>query len=107
MVEAIQWSLAFLAGVALGGCYFAGLWWTVRRLNTSHHFLRMYVATTLARFAIAVAAFYLIISYLGWQAVLASLLGFVASRLAIVRFVVRQSVPSPERTPGRTLERIP
>lgn len=80
---------AVCAGLLLGGLYFGGLWWTVRRMPLARHPLNLYFGSLIARLAILLAAFYGVLTYAGWPQLLASLLGFVAARLPLVRLMGR------------------
>lgn len=74
--------LPFLAGIALGGFYFYGLWWTVQRLNSRYAALLM-PGSFLVRVAVVVTGFYIVMDG-RWQALLAALTGFIAVRIVIV-----------------------
>jgi F1F0 ATPase subunit 2 len=90
------WIMPAAAGLAAGGIYFAGLWWTVRRLNTS----RRPTALTLASFALR-AALVLVVFYLvaqgHWERFLGLMAGFVLARAAITR---RLRPRAPEHRPA-------
>ena len=57
-----EWSgalLAALGGVALGGFFFGGLWWTLQRTLRSAHVVSWQLASLLVRNAVALGGFWL------------------------------------------------
>lgn len=82
----VLWLLAsFAAGGLAGLVFFVGLWHTVRSLDRAHHpGLRMLGSQAL-RLALVLGVFYLIVTYGGWQHVLAALLGFTVLRIVVIR----------------------
>jgi len=83
---------AVCAGLLLGGLYFGGLWWTVRRMPRARHPLNLYFGSLIVRLAIVLAAFYGVLSYFDWPQLVASLVGFVAARRLLIRLIA--PVPS-------------
>lgn len=73
--------IAFLAGAALGGLYFAGLWWTVKNACHAKRPAWRYVGSFFLRALVAGAGFYLIGAGSGLR-LAASLMGFMAARYA-------------------------
>jgi F1F0 ATPase subunit 2 len=75
------WNLAqsWVAGTALGGVFFGGLWLTVHRLLRTAHPARWVFGSLLLRSGIALVGFYVIAGG-GWQCVLLSMVGFVMAR---------------------------
>jgi F1F0 ATPase subunit 2 len=80
--ETLTLALAWVAGAALGACFFGGLWWTVRKLASSPRPALWVFGSALARMSIALAGFYLVAGG-QWERLIACLLGFVAARLAV------------------------
>jgi len=83
MNEMLTWVLAAVAGLSLGGIFFGGLWWTVRRGLASPRPALWFFASLVLRTAIALAGFYWVGREIGpwtWQALLSCLLGFVLAR---------------------------
>ena len=75
---------AFAAGVALGGLYFLGLWYTVRRhtrLGRSTPWLLLSLA---GRAALLLGGFYFVMAG-SWQRLLACVAGFVVVRVILTR----------------------
>lgn len=66
---------AIFVGVLLGVFYFAGLWWTVRRLGSSHYIAPLFLFSMLFRISVVMVSFYV---FLGndWRTLLLGLLGF-------------------------------
>ena len=97
MSEALRLALAAAAGFLLGAGYFAGLWWTVRKLNQSTAPGALVLVSFLLHNAL-VAAGFVLASGRTWQGIVACLLGFVAARLLVVR-ALAQRIDAPEETP--------
>jgi F1F0 ATPase subunit 2 len=74
---------AFAAGLGIGGFYFAGLWWTVRRLPETGHPAAWVGGSFLVRAGLSLLGFYGVLQG-GWPMLAASLAGFVLVRLAAV-----------------------
>lgn len=92
--------LAVSCGVAIGAGYFAGLWWTVRRVGTSRRPGLLVFSSFLVRAGLTVGALYLILGA-RWERLLLSLLGFLLVRSLCVRrwcpaspvFPIKKKVP--------------
>lgn len=81
---AIVWASALLAGGVLGGIFFGGLWWTVRRAAASPTPGRWFLGSMLLRTAIALSGFYLVGA--GQPARIGlCLLGFLLARAVVLR----------------------
>ena len=78
-------ALALLAGAALGGLFYGGLWWTVRNGVASRSPLWFLVSFPL-RMLTVLAGFYAV-SHGHPGPLIACLLGFTAARLLITRRV--------------------
>lgn len=78
---------AVAVGVALGTCYFGGLWWTVRRLPHVRHPLRLYFGSLVARLAVVVAVFCGLLSICDWRPLVVSLLAFFTVRTLWIRWL--------------------
>lgn len=81
--------LAWTAGVALGGVFFGGLWWTVRKGVSSRQPALWFIGSLLLRMTMALAGFY-VVSGGHWERLVSCLLGFVLARL-IVTWLTRPS----------------
>ena len=84
MIEVQTLAWVFAAGALLGGVFFGGLWWTVRRGVASDHPALWFLGSLLARMAVALYGFYLL-GGSEWQRWLACLAGFVVARLVVNR----------------------
>lgn len=80
----LSWSLfmALVGGMALGGVFYGGLWWTVRHAARWRHPGTTMLISALLRLATALGGFYVIAAG-DWRRMLLCLLGFVAARLAV------------------------
>jgi F1F0 ATPase subunit 2 len=71
-----------LAGMALGGFFYLGLWLTVRQLVPTRHPVLLTVASFWIRTLVVLAGFlYLMRGH--WQYAIACLIGFVMGRMAV------------------------
>lgn len=77
--------ISLLAGIMLGGAFYGGLWFTVRRLPLARHPALLALASFWIRSALALASFVFLMKE-GWQYGLISLAGFTLARLAIAKF---------------------
>lgn len=87
MSSGLQLSAFFIFGVLLGGCYFGGLWWTVRQLPQTRHIWRLYFGSLVLRLALLLTSFYYLLTCFDWLAVTACLLGVLTSRFALMRML--------------------
>ena len=84
-----------MLGVALGGLFFGGLWWTVRRLPRSRSPWLLYFVSMLVRLAVLLGVLLLIMRSAGdWKPLAACLAGFFVTRLALLQWA------RPGREPG-------
>ena len=84
MNETLSLVLALVTGVLLGGVFFGGLWWTVRRVVSSKQPAPWLLGSVLLRMSIALAGFYFV-AHGHWERLLVCLLGFVMARLIVTR----------------------
>lgn len=78
--------LGLLAGGALGGVYFGGLWWTVRDLGEAQRpGLRLMVSFGV-RAVFALVGFAALVVWSAW-ALVGGLVGFVVVRMVMARWV--------------------
>jgi F1F0 ATPase subunit 2 len=84
--------LALLEGALLGVFFFAGLWWTVRKIESSKQVALLFLGSMLLRSSIVILGFYFILGD-NWQRLLAGLLGFIIARIVVTRLtrIVDQS----------------
>lgn len=82
------WSIALsaLIGLCLGACYFGGLWFTIRYITATRRPTMALAVSFVARAALALAAV-LALLWAPWGNPAACLLGIVAARLAVGRWV--------------------
>lgn len=86
--------LVFIAGAALGYGYFAGLWWTVRRMSNSEHPVQWMVGSAIIRLSVVLIGFWSLMAG-RWENLLAAILGFLVARTVMVRLhgTIRPSPP--------------
>lgn len=82
MSEALVLVLAGMAGGLLGGVFFGGLWWTVRRGLSSQRPAAWFFGSLLVRMGITLAGFYLV-GRGDWKRLVACLAGLVMARLIV------------------------
>lgn len=85
VIETLWLLVSFAAGGLLGLVVFVGLWLTVRGLDGARRPALRMLGSQALRLALVLGVFYLIITYGGWQHVLAALLGFTLLRVVVVR----------------------
>jgi len=91
----VQIGVSLLGGAALGSIYFLTLWWMVQKLASGRGASGWVAASIVARLALVVGSFMLVVFWGSWPALLAALVGFVAARMVLVR-----QLPPPLREPG-------
>lgn len=104
MSDMLMGIFAMLGGLALGGVFFGGLWWTVQRGAISASPARWFIGSFVLRTAIVLAGFYFIgggqLGRLGL-----CLLGFLLARVLVLVLTrptptaAAQAAPPPSRTP--------
>lgn len=82
--DAGVWLLALLAGVALGGVFFGGLWWTVQRAVVSAAPARWFLGSLVVRSTLVLVGFYAVGANQPLRSGLC-LLGFVLARAIVLR----------------------
>ncbi len=95
MSELPMLALAWLAGAALGGVFFGGLWWTIHKGVSSQRPALWFAGSLLLRMTVALAGFYFVMGG-SWHRLLACLIGFIMAR-ALVSWITRlrrQTLPS-------------
>ena len=84
MNEALLLALALLTGVLLGGIFFGGLWWTVRKCVSSDRPAFWGLGSALLRTGIVLAGFF-VIAQGRWERLVACLCGFILARVIVTR----------------------
>jgi F1F0 ATPase subunit 2 len=84
MNDVLHLILAVLSGILLGAFFFGGLWWTINRSLASAQPALLILSSFLLRTAVAVAGFYIAL-LVGWQSLVACMLGFLVSRAVVTR----------------------
>ncbi len=82
-------AVAAVLGLVLGGFYFGGLWWTVRRMPRTRAPLSLYFGSLAVRLALVLTAFYGVLTYSSWLPLVASLIGFLVARIVLTRSLGR------------------
>ncbi len=70
---------AFVGGLLLGGLFFIGLWWTIRRALPSPHPARWFLLSLLLRSSVTTVGLYLLCGN-DWQRWLSAVTAFVLMR---------------------------
>lgn len=86
MNECLQLIFPLLEGVFLGVFFFAGLWWTVRKLDSDKHTALLFLGSMFLRTVIVVLGFYFILGD-NWQHLIAGLFGFFIARILVTRLI--------------------
>ena len=79
-------AVSLAAGTALGGLYFTGLWWTVRRLPGAAHPALLTVASLILRLGLVVGGLVLLADG-HWLRAAAALAGILLARTLLVRWL--------------------
>ena len=82
MNETVTLLLAWVAGLFVGGIFFGGLWWTIRKGLSSNRSALWFLGSLVLRTSIALAGFYCVAGG-HWERLLVCLLGFVMARLIV------------------------
>ncbi|MEO7045318.1 MAG: ATP synthase subunit I [Ferruginibacter sp.] len=77
--------LAFVAGIALGIIFFAGLWFTVKKIVTAKIPALWMLGSFIFRVGIVLFGFYFV-SFGNWQRLVICLIGFIAARFVVIHF---------------------
>lgn len=85
MNEAINMTLACLAGLLLGTFFYGGLWWTIRKGLASPRPALWFSGSLIVRMFVTLAGFYFVSGGQGMR-LLACFVGFMIGRLAITWF---------------------
>lgn len=83
--------LAFAGGLIIGGIYFAGLWWTLRKSLAPDASVALLPLSLFIRVAICLTGFYLVGAGDPLR-ILACLLGFIAARFILLRLTRQMSL---------------
>ena len=83
MIEVLNLAFAGVMGVLLGGVFFGGLWWTVRKGFGSKQAALWILGSLLVRTSIVLIGFYLIAGS-HWERLLVCLLGFLIARQCVL-----------------------
>jgi F1F0 ATPase subunit 2 len=83
---------SFLAGIGLGGAYFAGLWETVRKLPDAEKPERRVALSFALRMALVLSGFYLVMQG-DWQRLAAAMVGFLLMREMLLRRLGKTNKP--------------
>ena len=83
---AFEWIVCLIGGTALGGDFYGGLWLTVQHLTTSHSPALLAAGSLAVRISIVMGGV-LLLSHGQWQNAVAVLLGLMAGRFAISRYL--------------------
>lgn len=81
---ALALALASVAGVLLGGVFFGGLWWTVRKGVSSQRPALWFGGSLVLRMGVVLAGFH-VVGGGHWERLLVCLLGFAVARFAVTR----------------------
>jgi len=83
--EAMTLSPALAAGLLLGAMFYGGLWFTVKKGTASKRAALWFAGSALLRTGLALVGFYFVAQG-DWRKLLSCLLGFVLSRMIVMRF---------------------
>lgn len=84
MTDILHLFFAFTLGIVLGGLFFAGLWFTVKKAVQSTIPLIWFGLSFFIRISILLIGFYSI-SHTSYPKLIACLLGFITARIIVLR----------------------
>lgn len=84
MSDFLTLTLPLVAGLLLGGMFFGGLWWTIRKGISSKQPAIWFFGSLVVRMGIALPGFYFV-GHGHWERLLVCLLGFVIARFIVTR----------------------
>jgi F1F0 ATPase subunit 2 len=94
MNELLMLALAWLAGVALGGVFFGGLWWTVHKGVSSQRPVVWFAGSLLLRMTITLGGFYLVMGS-HWERLLLCSIGFIMARMVVTWLTRLRHIQNP------------
>lgn len=103
MNDILALAFAWLAGAALGGAFFGGLWWTVHKGVSSQQPAVWFAGSLLLRMTITLGGFYLVMGS-SWQRLLLCSIGFIMARL-LVSWITR--LPRSQTLPAGAVSHAP
>ena len=77
--------LPFILGLLLGVLFFGGLWFTVKKLNSSEMPALLVLSSFIFRISIVLTGFYFI-GLSDWKKVIVCLIGFIVARFGIIHY---------------------
>lgn len=92
--------LGFGVGLVVGAAYFAGLWWTVRKATRVRRPALWLLASFVVRSLMAVGAFALVLRLGSPLALVVAMIGFLAARWLITRYLPSDSLSEAEPVEG-------
>lgn len=91
---------ALVTGLLLGGMFFGGLWWTIRKGLSSTQPAFWFIGSLLIRTGLTLAGFYMV-SEGQWERLLACLFGFTIARPIVTRLTgLAENSIRPEQGPS-------
>jgi F1F0 ATPase subunit 2 len=87
MSNLLQVLLPGLAGMILGGIFFGGLWWTVKRGLQSKNPAKWFLLSLMVRIGITLAGFYFVGKGHA-ERMVACLVGFILARFIVDRMTI-------------------
>lgn len=85
MNENLFMIVALLTGVVIGGIFFGGLWFTVKKGVTSKIPALWFLGSFVLRMGVVLLGYYLILQNGSWQNGFICLIGFIAARFIVIR----------------------
>lgn len=85
MSEILYMILAFIAGIAFGVFFFAGLWFTIKKAVLAKTPAVWFFGSFFLRIAVVMIGFYYIIQG-GWQRLVICVIGFMIARVLVTQY---------------------
>ena len=88
-IEIVDLFIGILTGITVGGFYFGGLWWTIRRMPNTNAPFSMYFGILMVRLLILLATFLGLLKFVGALALITALAGFIIARIVLISIETR------------------
>ncbi|MEP6947236.1 MAG: ATP synthase subunit I [Acidobacteriota bacterium] len=93
MNETLTLVLALGSGILLGGIFFGGLWWTVKKVVLAARPALWLIGSMFLRTGIVLGGFF-VFARDSWESVLMCLLGFIIARIIVTRLTLASGTPA-------------
>lgn len=90
MNDLVTFAAIFLIGLSLGGFFFGGLLWTIKRGLSATNPVFWFLGSWLVRIAVVLGVFYMV-SAGRWERLVLCVMGFFLARIVLIRFTRQEA----------------